>query len=546
MPRIIKGRHVGYVGDSTMPVIREMPPSTCINSIQDFMGARQIGYGYQNPFTPRVAFDLECCNSVSEQKHYNVCWGDLVDDVIVAHVLDVQNCYSAHHQTITFSWAGTGGGDTSLCPCYEFGRDRWTGSLALRSGTVDLTLCCTDSGWLLCWKGCDYGCQAVAPLCDIPLILNFGNILLEHCCNCETGLTNGGGHINIWAAANCIPTVMARHIGYTESGQPIVARINNCVYSDDAPCGCLMATCGLVCEIIGLGDCSCMSTTILLGGSSLPNNTASWSGSYSACGELTPMPITVQLTCNGGVEPGDSVNLQFDIQCGADNVGTGGASVPACDMEDLDVSFTVAMSWSGEGGDPPCCEGTLQVRITRAGNQTSPTAEPCDLNGGGMGGGGIAGLVPTLDRESLVSAETLVVSGPRNGPGTELKAILSAFGINPSPSCDCHQKARAMDELGIEGCKARRDEVVGWLREGWQRWGWRGPLESVARESAETPGILARVGSALRGMREALRLSWRLNPLDPLGSLVDEAIRRAEAKEAENDDGGGSERGVLV
>lgn len=102
---------------------------------------------------------------------------------------------------------------------------------------------------------------------------------------------------------------------------------------------------------------------------------------------------------------------------------------------------------------------------------------------------------------------------PGYGPGTELKAIIATLGINPSPSCDCNGKALQMDRWGVQKCKDNRETIIGWLRDGQTKWGWREKLTAAAK--AVTSG-----------------LAFKLNPLDPFPSLIDEAIRRAEATEA--------------
>ena len=97
------------------------------------------------------------------------------------------------------------------------------------------------------------------------------------------------------------------------------------------------------------------------------------------------------------------------------------------------------------------------------------------------------------------------------GPGTELKAILRTLGINPGGSCDCNSKANKMDEWGVEGCRANRETILTWMREGQGRWGWKDKLAAAAK--AVTSGI-------------AFKLDWS----DPFPSLIDEAIRRANDK----------------
>jgi hypothetical protein len=101
---------------------------------------------------------------------------------------------------------------------------------------------------------------------------------------------------------------------------------------------------------------------------------------------------------------------------------------------------------------------------------------------------------------------------PTGGPGAELKTLLAEMGVTEQSGCGCGSRALQMDAWGVEGCKARRAEIVAWLAEQQKARGWGATL--AAGLKAITSG-----------------LAFSLDPLDPLGSLVDEAIRRAEGKE---------------
>jgi len=68
-----------------------------------------------------------------------------------------------------------------------------------------------------------------------------------------------------------------------------------------------------------------------------------------------------------------------------------------------------------------------------------------------------------------------------------------------------------MNMLGVEGCRKHREALVKAVRNAYKRTG--------------TVEVLAAAAKAV-----ASGLAFKLNPLDPFGSLVDEAIRRAEAK----------------
>lgn len=106
----------------------------------------------------------------------------------------------------------------------------------------------------------------------------------------------------------------------------------------------------------------------------------------------------------------------------------------------------------------------------------------------------------------------IILWPPEGGPGTEMKAMLAGLGVNPGPTCDCNAKAIQMDLWGVEGCRANRNTIVGWLRDNAPRWGWADRVKAAAN-------------AVING------LAFKLNPLDPFPGVLDEAIRRAEEKE---------------
>lgn len=109
--------------------------------------------------------------------------------------------------------------------------------------------------------------------------------------------------------------------------------------------------------------------------------------------------------------------------------------------------------------------------------------------------------------------QTNAIIPPDRGPGTELKKMLAAMGINPEPACDCNAKALQMDLWGPAGCRANLEMIVDWMREGQWRWGWRDKLKAA-------------LGTA------PLVVTGAVNPLDPFPGLVAEAVRRAETEAA--------------
>lgn len=97
------------------------------------------------------------------------------------------------------------------------------------------------------------------------------------------------------------------------------------------------------------------------------------------------------------------------------------------------------------------------------------------------------------------------------GPGTELMALLHGLGIEPPPDCPCHEHAEQMDRWGVDRCRANRETIIGWLNEARAEWGWGAFI---------LPGVRTLVSG----------LAFQLSIRDPVGSLVDEAIERAERK----------------
>jgi uncharacterized protein CbrC (UPF0167 family) len=95
-------------------------------------------------------------------------------------------------------------------------------------------------------------------------------------------------------------------------------------------------------------------------------------------------------------------------------------------------------------------------------------------------------------------------------PGTELKVILAELGIADAVGCGCASRVAEMDARGPVWCQEHRAEIVGWLKEAAASRGW--------------------VEKARAAARAVLGLAFRPDPRDVYGSLVDEAVRRAEAK----------------
>ena len=53
----------------------------------------------------------------------------------------------------------------------------------------------------------------------------------------------------------------------------------------------------------------------------------------------------------------------------------------------------------------------------------------------------------------------------QEGPGTELKNLLSMIGIKTTPDCSCNARAAKMNEMGIDWCRTNLSTIVSWLQE---------------------------------------------------------------------------------
>jgi hypothetical protein len=98
-----------------------------------------------------------------------------------------------------------------------------------------------------------------------------------------------------------------------------------------------------------------------------------------------------------------------------------------------------------------------------------------------------------------------------SGPGTELKAMLDALGVKERADCNCKLVRRNMDQWGVAGCQepANFDWIVTQLKANAAKYSWFEKVQ-VAMSAAASP------------------LALVIDPLDVYGSLVREAIRRAD------------------
>lgn len=95
------------------------------------------------------------------------------------------------------------------------------------------------------------------------------------------------------------------------------------------------------------------------------------------------------------------------------------------------------------------------------------------------------------------------------GPGSMLQALLAAIGLRDWHGCRCDELVRRMNAWGTVGCRLphNRRTILEKLRASAKQVPWRRKLSAA---------------------RAARRLGVKLRWLDPAGSLLDEALRRAE------------------
>lgn len=95
------------------------------------------------------------------------------------------------------------------------------------------------------------------------------------------------------------------------------------------------------------------------------------------------------------------------------------------------------------------------------------------------------------------------------GVGWRLEIILNGMNAKKVGGCNCNEMISKMNRWGITGCREHRAEIVEHLKAAYKETSWADFAAASAK--AITSG-----------------LAFKINPLDPFGSLVDEAIRLAE------------------
>jgi hypothetical protein len=100
---------------------------------------------------------------------------------------------------------------------------------------------------------------------------------------------------------------------------------------------------------------------------------------------------------------------------------------------------------------------------------------------------------------------------PSGGPGTELFLLLVSLNIQPKLGCGCNSVKSEMNKLGPAGCRENRDSLVAKIRDNSEKY-------------RVSEWIAAGAAAIVSG------LAFKLNPIDPIPGLFDEAVCRAEKK----------------
>jgi len=101
------------------------------------------------------------------------------------------------------------------------------------------------------------------------------------------------------------------------------------------------------------------------------------------------------------------------------------------------------------------------------------------------------------------------------GPGSQLWHLFSRLGIQHTAECSCVLLADIMNSLGPQGCREQRAKLLKLMYKNKKKYGWHDTLKAA---------------------KNLIVLGWlfKINPMDPLSSLLDEAIKLAEQAECQS------------
>jgi hypothetical protein len=380
------------------PFCRDEPPSSGV------LQGLHVAYDPD----PILAYAFSCCDAIPPHDPETGtgtgdgpvyvrkdCWpigeGPGLARNLFLYLADVENCCSAR------------GVRTELT--YSDSDHKWHGAVSLRGGTLSLTFECVPSDPLgdpgslrLTWSGCDSGSSTTGASCFDPLVVLFQQITLPNCCSCDViseppesgtviggrGITDVAPEVNVWVVGNCTRIRFGIHVDYAvgqgtgtspdELGAighilPVMANHRDCQW-DQGPCiGCHLK-CPLVARVSSDDDCACLSDQV-----DLSYAEGTWFGSGGHCGFLGTTEAAYGMTCT---DLGNGrLRLSMAVVCGVDNTGSASIEIDEDDLENLDVTFTIALTDPTAGAT---CTGSCFYQKTMAGWSlaSSTCSESCD------------------------------------------------------------------------------------------------------------------------------------------------------------------------
>lgn len=99
----------------------------------------------------------------------------------------------------------------------------------------------------------------------------------------------------------------------------------------------------------------------------------------------------------------------------------------------------------------------------------------------------------------------------KEGPGTEFEKLTEKLRLRKLSNCSCNTLIRRMNQLGVSGCRRERPKLLVDMKANYSLYGTSDKLWAAFH--AITTG-----------------LAFKVDPLDPLPGLLDEAIIRAEKR----------------
>lgn len=124
--------------------------------------------------------------------------------------------------------------------------------------------------------------------------------------------------------------------------------------------------------------------------------------------------------------------------------------------------------------------------------------------------------IPIVSKELSQKKMEEAVEQQEGGPGTEMMELTRQLGVETVPGCSCKSTAATMDKLGVDGCRRRINELVLQVEANWDSWGWKKQLVAVTKAAWKAAGL-------------------GVNPTDPVRSLIELALHRAEQAEKYED-----------